>query len=297
MKETNHMKSNEIHIRDPFVLAHDGVYYLYGTRADDVWGVMDGFDCYTSHDLDEWEGPFEVFRKPAGLDADRAYWAPECYEHDGAYYLIATLGRPDGRKGVHVLRAADPLGPFEYIAQLTDPGQSCIDGTIYADQDGKKWLVYSHSLEDVPEGDMDAVLLSDDLASTTGEPVTLFKASDAPWSVPVPFAKPEFGIDGPAYFSDGPFLHRLSDGRLAMLWSSWSASGGYAVGQAVSESGKVTGPWTQCAEPVLTHGGHGMLFTGFDGRTRYALHAPNDPGQERPVFIPVKEFDGVLTVG
>lgn len=58
------MKRTDIHLRDPFVLPHDGVYYLYGTRADNVWGAMDGFDCYTSRDLDNWEGPFEVFHKP-----------------------------------------------------------------------------------------------------------------------------------------------------------------------------------------------------------------------------------------
>ena len=290
------MKRTDIHIRDPFVLPHDGVYYLYGTRAGNVWGAMDGFDCYTSQDLEDWQGPFEVFHKPADLDADRAYWAPECYEKDGVFHLIATLGRPDGRKGVHVLRADDPLGPFTYVGQLTDPEQSCIDGTVYTAPDGTPWLVYSHSLEDVPEGDMDAVRLSDDLERTVGDPVTLFKASDAPWSVPVPFAKPEFGIDGPAYFSDGPFLTHLQDGRLVMLWSSWSAHGGYAVGQAYSETGELAGPWIQCPEPVLTHGGHGMLFTGFDGLRRYTLHAPNDPGQERPAFLTVGEQDGQVTI-
>ncbi|MBW3090016.1 glycoside hydrolase family 43 protein [Bifidobacterium miconisargentati] len=290
------MKSTDIHIRDPFVLPHDGVYYMYGTRADNVWGAMDGFDCYTSRDLENWEGPFEVFHKPETLAADRAYWAPECYEKDGVFHLIATLGQPDGRKGVHVLRADNPLGPFEHVGQLTDPAQSCIDGTIF-EQDGQPWLVYSHSLEDVPEGDMDAVRLTDDLTATIGDPVTLFKASDAPWSVPVPFAKAEFGIDGDAYFSDGPFLHRLADGRLAMLWSSWTRTGGYAVGQAISRTGEVTGPWDQCPEPVLTHGGHGMLFTGFDGITRYTLHAPNDPGQERPTFLTVTERDGRLALG
>lgn len=27
------MKFNEIHIRDPFILPHEGTYYLYGTRG------------------------------------------------------------------------------------------------------------------------------------------------------------------------------------------------------------------------------------------------------------------------
>ena len=28
------MKTNEINIRDPFVLVHEGKYYLYGTRGE-----------------------------------------------------------------------------------------------------------------------------------------------------------------------------------------------------------------------------------------------------------------------
>ena len=28
------MKSNEINIRDPYILHYDGKYYLYGTRSE-----------------------------------------------------------------------------------------------------------------------------------------------------------------------------------------------------------------------------------------------------------------------
>ena len=31
------MKFNEIHIRDPFILPHEGTYYLYGTRGKNAW--------------------------------------------------------------------------------------------------------------------------------------------------------------------------------------------------------------------------------------------------------------------
>ena len=51
------MKRNEINIRDPFVLADGGVYYLYGTRGETCWGLADGFDVYASRDLENWDGP------------------------------------------------------------------------------------------------------------------------------------------------------------------------------------------------------------------------------------------------
>ena len=55
------MKRQDINIRDPYVLVHDGRYYLYGTRSDTCWGKADGFDCYVGESLDEYEGPIDVF--------------------------------------------------------------------------------------------------------------------------------------------------------------------------------------------------------------------------------------------
>ena len=62
------MKTNGINIRDPFVLAHGGKYYMYGTRSATCWGPADGFDCYVSADLEDWEGPVEIFRRPVPND-------------------------------------------------------------------------------------------------------------------------------------------------------------------------------------------------------------------------------------
>ncbi len=54
-------KTSEINIRDPFVLPWDGKYYLYGTRGETCWGLADGFDVYVGTDLENWEGPIEMF--------------------------------------------------------------------------------------------------------------------------------------------------------------------------------------------------------------------------------------------
>ena len=39
-----------------------------------------------------------------------------------------------------------------------------------------------------------------------------------------------------------------------MLWSSFS-TGGYTTGIAISDSGKLAGPWRQQAEPIYTADG------------------------------------------
>jgi hypothetical protein len=113
----------------------------------------------------------------------------------------------------------------------------------------------------------------------------LFSAAEAPWPKPVPFAKEEFGIEGDCYFTDGPFALEDPDGKLHIYWSSWCTNG-YAVGEAVSESGEISGPWKHLDHLIFPeNGGHGMAFRKFDGSLTYTLHYPNDKYKEHPIFI------------
>lgn len=290
------MKITDMNIRDPYVLYAKGQYYLYGTRSETCWGMADGFDCYKSKDLTEWEGPIEIFRRPEGFFADRFYWAPECYEYEGAYYLVTTLGSGTVKKGIYVLRSENPEGPFEpYSDRLTPKDWTSIDGTLYF-RDGRSYLVFSHSFEDTPDGDMCMLEVTPDLKKSVGEPEVLFSAVSAPWAKPVPFAEAEFGMKGDVYFTDGPCVFDGEDGRLYMLWSSWSRCG-YAIGTAVSESGRITGPWRQLEDPVFPeNGGHGMMFRTEEGQMKYTLHFPNDKYKERPVFRSLKIEDGKVVM-
>ena len=130
--------------------------------------------------------------------------------------------------------------------------------------------------------------LKEDLSAAAGEPVTLFSAAEAPWARPVPFAKAEFGMEGDVYFTDGPCVKKLPGGELIMTWSSWSERA-YAVGVALSESGRVRGPWRQLESPLYpANGGHGMLFQEKDGSLWFTLHTPNDKYLERPAFYEVE---------
>ena len=274
------MKAAEFSLRDPFILLEKDTYYLYGTRSETAWDDhADGFDCYKSEDLENWEGPIEIFHRPNGFWADRCYWAPECVRYRDAFYLITTFGSADRKKGIYVLKADRPEGPFTlYSERLTPEDWTCIDGTVYF-EDGKVFLVYSHSFEDSPTGDMCCQELSEDLTRAESEPKLLFQAKEAPWAMPVPFAKAEFGMDGDVYFTDGPCVF-CKDERLYMTWSSWSARS-YAVGLAYSESGTMEGPWIQEAKPFFPeNGGHGMVFADKEGKLQFALHYPNDKYQE-----------------
>lgn len=288
------MKTNEINIRDPYIMVYQGKYYLYGTRSATCWELADGFDCYISENLEDWEGPVEIFHRPEGFFADRNYWAPECYFYKEAFYLVTTFGCEDQKKGIYILRSEAPTGPFQvYSGRLTPADWSCIDGTLYFENE-IPYLIFSHSFEDDPNGDMCYMELTRDLRCGAAKPGLMFSAGEAKWARPVPFAKSEFGMDGDVYFTDGPCLMKMEDGRLYMTWSSWGGRG-YAVGAAVSQSGTVMGPWKQQKKAVYPeNGGHGMLFRNQEGNACFTLHFPNDKYKERPKFVGVKVENGTL---
>lgn len=292
------MKKSEINIRDPYVLVHENKYYLYGTRSATTWGKADGFDCYVSDDLEEWEGPFVIFHNDGNFWADQSYWAPECYYYQKNFYLVTTFGSENRKKGIQILKADSPIGPFLPISDgpVTPDDWSCIDATLYFDKEGEPQLIFSHSFEDVPEGDMCALKLSKDLTSAIGTPQLLFHAKQAPWAVPIPFAKQEFGMDGDVYLTDGPCMYRTKEDTLLMIWSSWGQKG-YTVGVSYSDNGELDGNWTHIEKPLYDeNGGHGMVFEMKDGRNFYALHFPNDQYKERPRFEELKETEGHIYI-
>lgn len=290
------MTIESINIRDPYILMHKEKYYMYGTRAKTCWRKADGFDCYISNDLNEWEGPHEIFCKPEGFWADRNYWAPECIFYQEQFFLISTFGTAE-RKGIQVLVSDDPTGPFTPLTEdvITPKDWSCIDGTVYF-EGSRPYLIFSHSFEDNPDGEMCVAGLSSDLMKIDTEIRTLFTAKEAKWAKPVPFAEAEFGLKGDVFFTDGPTVYRQADQRLIMLWSSWGDNG-YAVGMAISESGKIEGPWTHQDKAVFEeNGGHGMLLKTKEGDLKYILHYPNEKNKEHPLLLDVIKKEGQITL-
>ena len=107
------ISTDQINIRDPFILVHDGVYYLYGTRGATCWGPADGFDVYSSRDLASWTGPAVCFQNDGTFWADRNYWAPEVHPWQGYFWMFASFKSETRRRGTAILRSSSPLGPFE----------------------------------------------------------------------------------------------------------------------------------------------------------------------------------------
>lgn len=287
------MKREEIQIRDPFVLAleENRTYYLYGTTDKNCWSDKgQGFESYKSKDLQEWEGPFPAFAPDIDFWADRHFWAPEVYAYRGRFFMFASFKAPDKCRGTQVLVSDTPDGRFVPYSDgpVTPTEWECLDGTLYIDRTGNPWMIFCREWKQVDDGEMWAVRLRDDLRCTQGEPVLLFRASEAPW------VKGSQREDKTVYVTDGPYMYRTEKGSLLMIWSSGSEYG-YAVGIARSDNGEITGKWRHEAAPLFReNGGHGMLFKDFEGRLLVSLHSPNHTPCERPCFFAAEEKNDTL---
>lgn len=291
------MKTSEIQIRDPFIYADQQhkKYYMFGTTDHDCWyGPGQGFDCYRSKDLSEWDGPIPAFRPSSHFWGKENFWAPEVHKFNGRFYMFATFKAEKRYRATQILSAEDVFGPYLPLVDepVTPTDWQCLDGTLHVDEDGVPWMVFCHEWVQIHNGSICALRLTTDLKEEVGRPLFLFNASEAPWvkesTWPAKDAKYRF----PTYVTDGPFLHRLSDGILIMLWSSLGEKG-YAMGVSRSESGQITGPWHHDLEPIWAEdGGHGMIFRTFAGQLMLTFHSPNQTPNERAVFVEVEEKDG-----
>ena len=298
------VRLSDVRMRDACVLADEATktYYLVSsTRVEGVPAVR----AYTSRDLMTWEGPHVIFQTPpnfwgAGVNI-KGIWAPELHAYKGKFYLFLTFDTdsllpeqwrdwmPRVRRGSQVLVADSPLGPFKpFRNRSTLPtDMMTLDATLWV-EDGVPYMVYAHEWVQITDGTVEMVRLQDDLSETSGEPARLFAGSDAPWGR----KSPRWGC----WVTDGPYLYRSQTGRLLMIWSSFGA-GGYTVGVARSESGRLRGPWRQQAEPLFADdGGHGMLFKRFDGRLMLALHQPNKTGSERERLFELEDTGDTLRI-
>ncbi|MCD8131151.1 MAG: glycoside hydrolase family 43 protein [Lachnospiraceae bacterium] len=283
------MKTDEINIRDPFVLLHNGKYYMYGTRGKECWADQAyGLDVYVSEDLDEWSEPEEIFSRTADFPYTMNYWAPEVHEYRGKFYMFVSFKAQGVCQGTSILVSDRPDGRFVLHSDgnITPPDWECLDGTLYVSPDGTPYMVFCHEWKQTVNGEICALQLTDDLKAAVGEPALLFHATDAEW-----VARPAKG-----YVTDGPFIYHLSNGELMMIWSSFGSLG-YAVGMAKARDGHIMEGWTQLKEPLFQEdGGHGMIFKTKEGRIMLALHTPNEKCKERPVFLELEERDARLWV-
>ena len=289
----------EFRIRDPFVLADEGVYYLYESKP---WDGGRGVFVRRSTDLEHWTDKQQVMRVADDLPV-RKVWAPEVHKYNGSYYLFVTLTLKQGAypiaalvpnrekfvepRGTWVYKAANPMGPFTPVKKGPVPPQDwmTLDGTLY-EEDGQPYMVFCHEWCQTKDGRMCYAPLSRDFAAFTAAPTTLFKATEA--------------MAGAGVITDGPFLYRSpKNGVLYMIWSNTVKRSGrkhpdYCVFVRKSSGGKLAGPWSKDELLFSENGGHGMIFKTFDGRLMPTLHQPNNTPDERMALFEIEDTGETL---
>jgi len=271
-------------------------YYIVGPGRR---GVRE----YSSKDLIHWTGPEQIYTASDSVWGNIqviSIWAPEMHYYKGKYYLFLTFDTrnkfseqwrswlPRVTRGSQVLVSDSPTGPFKtFQNHSTLPvDMMTLDGTLWV-ENGIPYMVYCHEWVQISDGGVEYVQLKDDLSETAGEPVRLFRGSQAPWGR----ISGQYGC----YVTDGPYLYMGKTGKLYMIWTSGSSSGN-GVGVAISESGKLAGPWKQQAEPLFNNnGGHAMLFHTFEGKLMMILHSPYN-GDTRPHIFELEDTGETLRI-
>ncbi len=280
------MKNSDINIRDPFILVHEGKYYMYGTRAANFGQNVMGFDVYISTDLENWSEPIEVYNSAKYNYFEGVFWAPEVHKFKNMFYMFATFTKPDGLRGTYILESDSPDGEFKPHSDgaITPSEWECLDGTLYV-ENGNPYCVFCHEHTQILNGTICYVRLSDDLTKSISEAKELFSAEDF---LHRKATEDEHNV------TDGPFLYKTQNNDLLMIWST--VDNRYYQCIAKSDNGKLNGNWSQLKPLFDDDGGHGMIFKDLTGNLKLTLHSPNKTNFERPVFFNIKETENSLEI-
>lgn len=123
------INNQEMPIGDPFVIRHNGKYYLYPSSEKKQKGLV----CFSSRNLVDWEYQGVVADDPVLINA----YAPEVIYAHGKFYLAAS---PSGN-GHYIFIADKPTGPFK---RITENIGEMIDGTFYLDKNNTLYFGRAH---------------------------------------------------------------------------------------------------------------------------------------------------------
>ena len=212
---------------DPFILEHDGVYYLICTGGS-------RFTVRTSTDLVTWREQSEPLITLADTGwAVKNGWAPEMYEYNGKFYLIFSAQAANNIHSIEIAVSDTPNGKFVPLKRGTpffSPAFSVIDGSLFFDDDGRIYMYYSKdNSTNVVNGKRTSqtwgVELKPDFSGIIGEPV-LISTPEQSWELK----------SGSVIWNEGPVVFK-ENGTYYLLYSAnYYTTEHYSVGYATSDT-------------------------------------------------------------
>ena len=165
-----------------------------------------------------------------------------------------------------------------------------LDGTLYVDNNNEPHIVFCHEWEQIGDGTVCEMKLSEDLTRAVTKPKVLWSASDFSGSVNAAHD------NRLSLVTDGPFLFRSERGELLATWSTMGRDG-YLVCLSRSSNGDIDGKWSVMQTPVYKkNGGHGLVFNKLNGKRCFVMHKPNIHPLERASIYEFNEQKNKLTL-
>ena len=124
-------------LADPFIIEHDGWYYIYGTND------ADGIVVHRSRDMKSWSKRCGNAKKGLAMHKDDVwgnsmFWAPEVYKHGDKFIMTYSSDQH-----ICCAEADSPCGPFVQKEQRPYlPDEQGIDASIFVDDDGKAYMFW-----------------------------------------------------------------------------------------------------------------------------------------------------------
>jgi len=247
------------------VLYHNGTYYLFGEiKKGETWLVQGqqwedyrvpagGVSCYSSKDLKHWKYEGVALAPTKGdtskdIDTSRVIERPKVIYNAKTkeYVMWMHVDKKDysySQSGVAI--SYKPAGPYRYLRSVKPNGNMARDMTVFQDDDGKAYLIYSSEQNKT----MQVCLLSDDyLAPTkTFSRILIDRNREAP-----------------ALFKSG--------GKYYLITSSCTGWSPNAATYAVADS--PLGPYKEYGNPCQGPGAE----TTFEAQSTFVLPLKGKPG-------------------
>lgn len=240
----DNMKGLVADCADPYILNHEGKYYLYGT------GGKKGIRVYQSDDLSAWSeaaGANDGFAlDSADVWGSHSFWAPEVYHLNGKFYMFFSV-----MSRLAIAESDSPLGPFvqkeKKPLHLDVPE---IDSHLFIDTDGKKYMYF---VRFTGGNEIWMAEMLDDMSGIKEETLTRCFGVSEPWE--------RTKKEPVARVAEGPFMLKSNDLYYLFYSANHFKSQDYAVGYAVSAS--PFGPFRKYENnPVLAGDGKNIFGTG-----------------------------------
>jgi len=222
------------------VMYYKGTYYLFGEiKKGTTWRVpgqdwedyrvpAGGVSCYSSTDLKHWKYRGVALSSVKGepdndLDTGRVIERPKVIYNSKTHKFVMWMhvDKKDysySQSGVAV--SSTPAGPYHYIKSYQPNGEMARDMSVFKDDDGKAYLIFSSAQNNT----MEICLLSGDYLSPTTimHPLLVNRRREAP-----------------ALFKNG--------GKYYLITSSCTGWSPNAATYAVADN--ILGPWKEYGNP------------------------------------------------